>query len=527
MPRLTLLPPSLLIAAALAGCHNEPGTASGKPGVFEDTGPVDTEIVDTDTGGDSPIDTDTAPPEDTGPFDADGDGYNAADDCDDGDAAIHPGALEICNGLDDDCDGEDDAAEDLDGDGVGDCDDYCPVYASWGAPGDGRQIDPIGTLQAAIDLAAASGCNEVRANGGSYYENLDWGGAPVNVESLSGPEYTVINAGGQGSVLTFMNREGPDARVYGFTITGGFGDGGGVYVYYSDPTIEGNVITGNTAGGSRRVGGGMWIYEGSPTVIDNEISENEACYLGPEDGCDGGGIDIRGGQPYIARNWIVDNTAGDGGGIWMAYSDAIIVQNVISGNAADDSALDDGEGQDRDGQGGGINIQIGGPVGPRIASNIISDNIASTIGGGIVVYEDSDAYMEGSIENNTIVHNVLTETDWGAGIAQFRRTDPIITNNIIAWNTGTGAWSEDEIDPAFTYNLVYGNDVDYGGLLDGTGAGNLSADPRFTRRSGDGDWSNDNFRLQSSSPAINAGAGTDFDGSQADLGAYGGADGGW
>ena len=58
-------------------------------------------------------------------------------------------------------------------------------------------------------------------------------------------------------------------------------------------------------------------------------------------------------------------------------------------------------------------------------------------------------------------------------------------------------------------------------------AGNLSADPRFTRRSGDGDWSNDNFRLQSSSPAINAGAGTDFDGSQADLGAYGGADGGW
>jgi hypothetical protein len=50
-------------------------------------------------------------------------------DCDDADAAIHPGATELCNGADDDCDGtvdEDDAADaatwyaDADGDGYGD-----------------------------------------------------------------------------------------------------------------------------------------------------------------------------------------------------------------------------------------------------------------------------------------------------------------------------------------------------------------------------------------------------------------------
>jgi len=51
------------------------------------------------------------------------------EDCDDSDAAVHPGAEELCNGLDDDCDGDIDSADaidawrwyqDADGDGYGD-----------------------------------------------------------------------------------------------------------------------------------------------------------------------------------------------------------------------------------------------------------------------------------------------------------------------------------------------------------------------------------------------------------------------
>ena len=60
--------------------------------------------------------------------DLDGDTHASAlceggDDCDDGNAAVHPGAPEICNGLDDDCDGKQPAKPlwyaDYDGDGYG------------------------------------------------------------------------------------------------------------------------------------------------------------------------------------------------------------------------------------------------------------------------------------------------------------------------------------------------------------------------------------------------------------------------
>ena len=65
-------------------------------------------------------------------FDVDGDGFTSCSgDCDDTNPAINPNATEVCDGVDNDCDGLVDEGFDVDGDGFtscnGDCDDTNPA----------------------------------------------------------------------------------------------------------------------------------------------------------------------------------------------------------------------------------------------------------------------------------------------------------------------------------------------------------------------------------------------------------------
>ncbi len=109
-------------------------------------------------------------PGDTGPIstDGDGDGYVAGEDCDDGDAAVYPGAAERCDGVDNDCDGavdEDDAVDmsgwylDADGDGFGDA---SSLTEACEAPAD--HVGEAGDCddgEATVHPGAAERCNGV------------------------------------------------------------------------------------------------------------------------------------------------------------------------------------------------------------------------------------------------------------------------------------------------------------------------------------------------------------------------------
>jgi len=126
---------------AYTGQDCDDGDATINPGAVEICNEVDDDC-------DGKMDPDSALGASTWWQDTDGDGYGDPDqaitaceppddfvdddeDCDDGDNAVHPDAQEVCNGIDDDCDGavdhQDDSVEDPltwyldeDGDGYGD-----------------------------------------------------------------------------------------------------------------------------------------------------------------------------------------------------------------------------------------------------------------------------------------------------------------------------------------------------------------------------------------------------------------------
>ena len=99
-----------LASLVLAGCGSSDKPATDGPGdTTDDTGTV----VADDTGDVDP------------PSDADGDGYDADNDCDDSDPLVNPGAEEVCDEVDNNCDGEVDEGltttyfPDVDEDGYG------------------------------------------------------------------------------------------------------------------------------------------------------------------------------------------------------------------------------------------------------------------------------------------------------------------------------------------------------------------------------------------------------------------------
>lgn len=144
-------------------------------------------------------------------------------------------------------------------------------------------------------------------------------------------------AGGGISCVFDSNPMMINTQISNNTIVWNFGDGGGIYVDQSNPTIRFCQITGNsTAAGSQTSGGGLYFIRSSGTVESSLIAGNST-------GGNGGGVGVFdnniGHTLHFQNSLIVDNSASNrGGGI---YNSTVIFKNTllidhctISGNQA-------------------------------------------------------------------------------------------------------------------------------------------------------------------------------------------------
>ena len=324
------------------------------------------------------VDRDCSDDPDDGSMDADEDGFVDATctdgtDCDDSDPSINPDAVDDCDGLDDDCDG------DIDED---------TTVVDWAGSGDTTSI------QEAVEEARDGDIICVLA--GTYQENvvLDAGG--VILQSLDGASETTIDGGSAGSVLVFQY--GDSSTVQGFTLTNGAGSlfdpdndgaldacGGGLFADASSPTLEDVIITGNAADD----GAGIYVNNASITLTDVVVTGNTAVGYG-------GGLRLRHSSDVLLEGVEVSaNTARTGAGVSLYDSETTMIDCSVEDNVAESN-------------GGGFYAGTDSSV--ELSSGSVSGNSAGGVGGGIRAYSARVIMAGTDISDNSALES-------GGGVA--------------------------------------------------------------------------------------------------------------
>jgi parallel beta-helix repeat protein len=277
--------------------------------------------------------------------------------------------------------------------------------------------DDFTTIQEAIDDVIVIDGDTIIVRDGTYYEIIDFLGKAITVQSENGPSTTIIDGGATGPVVAFLNGEGAESVLDGFTITNGLSSfGGGISAMENSPTILNCIITGNES----PFGGGVFDYgENGATITDCTIINNTAFVHG------GGVYTI---SAKVTNCTIRDNVASDaGGGISFGFGDTY-------------------------------------PSSAIIANCIINNNTAGSVGGGIRCDDLSPTIVNCTVSNNSATAN-------GGGIYCSGSNGPTVVNSIFWGNTAGG--SPNEVS-AGTIDITY-SDIEGGW----TGTGNIDSDPLF------------------------------------------------
>ncbi len=241
---------------------------------------------------------------------------------------------------------------------------------------------------------------------GTYYEQINFLGKAITVESENGPNNCTINGWNCHLGVKFNTNESADSILQGFTITNCGAEhsaGGGIFCgQYTRPTIINCVITNNIARGiyqkDEARGGGIFCDRfSSPTFLNCQITNNQAL----------------GDNNYYAC----------GGGIAADYASPTFIGCLIANNTATFAG-----GLDGHATGGGISARYGSH--PILKNCMIVNNTAESSGGGLILRYGAQATIYGC----TFSGNQALEIGWGGGGITCEYGADAVIRNTILWN---------------------------------------------------------------------------------------------
>lgn len=298
------------------------------------------------------------------------------------------------------------------------------------------------------------------------------GGGIYSSKSFSLPAGVVIKNnfainGGGVYVDTDYDAATEDVTVFtldGAEITGNSsGDGGGVYVSYSNMILKSGKVSGNNAGDSD-YDGKSFGYGGGISVSGNSRTDR-------------GIVTVLGGE--ISNNTVVSSYSAYGGGIYSHWAIVNIEGGTISNNSCSADEFSNGGGvylnersvlnmtggtisKNSAEEGGGVALTYYYDSTANFSGNAVVTENTATLGGGVYNYgcgeEGGGIYVDGNakISKNT--------AEWGGGI-YCDYGHATITGGTVESNTasyGGGAFLYYESVLTLTSNSIYSNNAELG-----------------------------------------------------------------
>lgn len=399
-------------------------------------------------------------------FDADNDTYTTCEgDCADNDPTRNPGATERCNNIDDDCDGTVDDGFPLGTDGKPDCttsDDDGDGYSE--QQYDCSDTDP-NNYPITVDISYVGSTSDGSVS--KPYKTIQSGVDAATIcphvwvkpgtypENVRFPTFAVAVRSTGGAAVTTVSGQTNNAVFRIDRTTAG-----------SAVTLKGFTIRGgkgevDPTNSANTRGGGVYITTGITTLDSNVITANTVTQRG-------GGIAATGGITVtFTNNEIYANTSADrGAGIYVSGSSSVMINATITDN--------DIYGNTAGLFGGGLYAVT---ATGKLERNVFQANVANTanssLGGGAILFSSSTTLVTNmAVTNNEFLENTAKQ---GAGLMLNDVTSLVSGNlmeNNVASDQGGGVLIVG-LSPTLDGNTIYKNTApNFGGgvLLSGTTA---------------------------------------------------------